>query len=144
MLNRKFAEVRRFIRAADAHIDAARQLLAACPERTSSTRGHDVVYLSGYVIECSLKALLLSCYPEAKHEELIGRFKSDIKHDLEKVKYELSKKKVELPQEHKDHLKWVRQKWSSEMRYGIRAWTRDEAERVFLAAEAIYEWVNGS
>lgn len=144
MLNRKFTEVRRFIRATDVHLDAARRLLAACPEKTSSTRAHDVIYLSGYVIECALKALLLSRYPEAKHKEMIERFKSAVKHDLEKLKRELSKKKVELPEKQQENLKRVRPVWSSEMRYDIRAWHRDEAERIFLAVEAIYDWVNGS
>ncbi len=144
MLNRKFPEVRRFIRAAAAHLDAVRELLGTCPEKVSSTRGHDVVYLSGYVVECSLKALLLSRHPEAKHEELIERFKSEMKHDLEKLKRELSKKKVELPENQKENFKKVRPVWSSEMRYDIRAWHREEAERIFLAAEAIHGWVNGS
>lgn len=144
MLNRKFAEVRRFIRAADAHLDAATELLATCPEKATSTRGHEVVYLSGYVVECSLKALVLSRYPESKHEETIGRFKSEFKHDLEKLKRELGKKKVEFPKKRNEDFNRIRPVWSSEMRYDVRAWHRDETERLFRAAEAIYNWVNGS
>jgi HEPN domain-containing protein len=144
MLNLKFAEVKRFNRAAAAHLDAARSLLSQCPEKASSTRGHDVVYLSGYVVECVLKALLLSRTPEKKHSTELKRLKEEFAHNLEKLKNELSQKGIEFPREQKEYFKRVRPKWSSEMRYDIRAWNREQAEHVFLAAEAIFDWVNGS
>jgi HEPN domain-containing protein len=144
MLNLKFAEVKRFYRAAAAHLDAARELLDACPEKAASARGHDVVYLSGYVVECVLKALLLSRVPEKKHQTELKKLKQELGHDLEKLKKELSQKGVDLPKEQKENVYRVRPMWSSEMRYDIRLWKRGAAERVFLAAEAIFGWVNRS
>ena len=78
MLNLKYPEVRRFYRAAEAHRDAARLLVDACPKQGSSTDGHDVVYLSGYIVECSLKALYLDRVPNRRHDEVVVWFKSDV------------------------------------------------------------------
>lgn len=144
MLNLKFAEVKRFNRAAAAHLDAVRSLLSQCPEKGTSTRGHDVVYLSGYIVECILKALLLSRTPEKQHEAFLKKLKEEIGHNLEKLKNELSQKGVELPREQKESFYRVRPVWYSEMRYDIRLWTLEEADRVFQAAESIFKWVNGS
>lgn len=146
VLNVALPEVKRLYRAAAAHLDAARALLSQCPEKGLSTRGHEVVYLSGYVAECSLKALLLTQYPQREHAELVAWFKSDLKHNLEWLKEKLAEKGVNFPREQKENLRRLRRQdegWSPEMRYDIRAWRRDEAERVFLAAEAILIWVNG-
>jgi HEPN domain-containing protein len=143
MLDLALAQVKRFNRAAAAHLDAARKLLDVCPERTLSTRGHEVVYLSGYVVECVLKALFLSRTPRRKHPAELKRLKEDVGHNLEKLKNELSQKGVELSREQKENFRRVRPEWSSEMRYDIRLWKREDAGRVFSAAEAIYDWVNG-
>lgn len=142
MLDRSAPEVRRFTRAANAHCEAARQLLADCPQRSSSALAHEVIYLAGYVVECALKALLLTNTPRKKHEELVQRFKDKLKHNLELLKSELSQRGVELPGEHKENLKRVRSVWSSEMRYDIQMRRREDAERVFDAAEEIFDWVN--
>src|SRR4051794_6089757 len=128
MLNLKFPEVKRFYRAASAHLDAARALVGGCPEKSASTRGHDVVYLSGYVVECALKALLLHQHPQRKHQELVEWFREKLKHNLELLKEKLDKKGVNFTREHDENLKRVRTKWSSEMRYDVRGWVRDEAE----------------
>ena len=140
MLNLKYPEVRRFYRAAEAHRDAARLILDHCPERVTSTRGHQVVYLSGYVVECSLKALFLSAAPAKKHREIVGWFKAEVKHNLERLRVELSKCGVDFPRIQLEHLKWVRTNWYSEMRYQTLAWSRSEAEKVYCAAEAIFAW----
>lgn len=141
MLNVALPEVKRFYRAAAAHLDAARSLLGQCPEKGLSTRGHEVVYLSGYVVECSLKALLLTQYPRAKHPEIVGWFIAELKHNLERLAVELTRKGVNIPKRRHESLKRVRAQWYSEMRYDIRAWRRQDVERVFSAAEELFDWV---
>jgi len=143
MLNLAFPEVVRFYRAAAGHRVAARALLDHCPEQTASVLGHEAIYLSGYVVECSLKALLLTRFPRAKHPEVVGWFKRELKHDLERLKVELRKKGVGFPTVHVENLKRVRTVWGAEMRYNIRAWQRGRAVPVFLAAEGLFEWVVG-
>jgi hypothetical protein len=117
MLNLKFPEVRRFMRAALAHRDAARGLLGLCPPKGKSTRGHAVVYLCGYVVECSLKALLINHHPERKHGEVVAKFKDTLKHNLELIRSELIKKGTNFSKEQQENFKRVRRNWSSEMRY---------------------------
>jgi hypothetical protein len=143
MLNLKFPEVKRFYRAAEAHLDAARVLLAHCPKEGSSTRGHEVVYLSGYAVECSLKALLLTQSPRKQHQKVIEWFKTDLKHNLERLKVELTKKGIHVSNERSVHLKRVCNKWRSEMRYDVRGWQRVEATWVLQSAEQLFNWVKG-
>lgn len=143
MLNLKFPEVKRFHRAAAGHLDAARVLFEQCPELQASTRGHEVVYLSGYVVECSLKALLLDQYPRAKHVEVVEWFKTGLKHNLERLRVELNRKGVAMPKAHVENLKAVHANWASDMRYLVRAWDRDDAEWVLRAAEQLFGWVQG-
>lgn len=144
MLNLRFSEVKRFIRAAAAHRDAASLLLKGSPANAISTRGHDVVYLSGYVVECSLKALYLNQHPQRQHQELVDWFRERLKHNLEWLARELLVKGVVIPRVQKENLnRIVRPNWYSEMRYDIRGWNRVEAARVFVAAESIYNWVSG-
>jgi HEPN domain-containing protein len=144
VLNLRFKEVKRFIRAAAAHRDAAKQLLATCPEAATSTRGHDVVYLSGYVVECALKALYLSRRPEREHVEIQKWFREQIKHNLEGLAREIQDAGVVIPRLQKEKLlRVVRPNWFTEMRYDIRAWSREDAERVWEAAELIFRWVSG-
>jgi HEPN domain-containing protein len=143
MLNLKFTEVRRFHRAAEAHLDAARSLLACCPEKTSSTRGHEVVYLCGYVVECSLKALLLMQLPSKQHGSFVIWLKRELKHDLERLRVELITRGVNIPRIQHENFKRVRSSWYSEMRYRMEAWTRDKTEKVFTAAEQLFAWVKG-
>lgn len=108
MLNLKYAEVKRFNRAAAAHLDAARSLFSQCPAKGMSTRGHDVVYLSGYVVECVLKALLLSRSPEKHHAIVIRKLKEEVGHNLEKLKVELVQKGVVFSREQNENFKRVR------------------------------------
>lgn len=142
MPSAKSPKVKQLYRAAGTHLDAARALLGCCPERASHVRGHDVVYLGGYAVECSLKALLLSRYPSSRHDDRMRWFRSEIKHDLERVKAELRSKKVTMPAGQAANFVLVRSKWSSEMRYETRRWSWDDADRVFRAAEALSGWAN--
>ena len=143
MLNLKFPEVKRFHRAAATHLEAARELLDECPENAASLLGHDVVYLAGYVVECGLKALLLSQYPRREHEEVVEWFRTDVKHNLERLREELTKKGVNFPRDQLENLRQVHRRWWSEMRYDAQQWKREDVERLFQATEAIYKWVRG-
>ena len=103
-----------------------------------------MVYLSGYVVECSLKALFLSQIPGKQHDEIVDWFRAEVKHNLERLRVELLKQGVIVPKDQLQHIKRVRSNWYSEMRYKTHAWSRDEAEKVCLAAERILEWSTGS
>lgn len=141
MLNLKYPEVVAFQRAAAAHLDAAIGLIELCSDRSTSTRAHDAVYLVGYVAECALKALLLSVTPRKRHEQLMQWFKAEAKHNLDRLKRELSRRKVEIPKRLALDFSRVRGAWSSEMRYHLRRWKRDDAELVIDSTERLFEWI---
>ena len=143
MLNLHHPEVRRFYRAAVAHLDAASALLSQCPEVVASTRGHEVVYLCGYVIECSFKALLLSRTPLKKHQESISWFKRVLKHDLDLLKRELSRNGIDIPKAYAQDFNRVRSNWLSEMRYEVRRWRRNDVQLVLESVRRVFAWVKG-
>ena len=143
MLNLKFTEVKRFYYAAELHFDSAAALMKVFPSLGSSLRGHEIVYLAGYVVECSLKALYLSRCSARRHEEVVDWLKATIKHNLEKLKGELVKKGVAFPSEVMSHLKWVNTHWSSEMRYRVHTWSREDTTRFLKSVRSIRAWVQG-
>lgn len=71
------------------------------------------------------------------------KFKGVIKHDLDKLKEELSRKRVTFTAGEKENFNRVRSAWSSEMRYDATARRRKDAERVCEAAAAIFDWAGG-
>ena len=143
MLNLKYPEVRRFYRAAFGHLDAAGALLGLCPVATNSTRGHEVVYLCGYVVECSLKAVLMSRFPRSQHDEVAFWFKAEVKHKFDRLKVELVDKGVNIPAKLKEDLKRIHTNWNSEMRYDVRAWRKDAVMRIYDSAKRLFDWATG-
>ena len=138
-----FPLVKGYIRAAEMHREAAATLLEASHGRLRSLLCTEVVYLSGYVVECSLKAYLLSHVPVKKHSERIEKFKAN-GHDLEKLLSWLAAKRRHLPDRQARNCRKVRGNWSSQMRYEARSLQRTTAESVHRSAEELYRWVLGS
>lgn len=118
-------------------------LLTTCSPNESSSRAHDVVYLSGYALECSLKAWLMSSTPLKKHAATIAWFKI-IKHDLDRLKGELYRKGQIIPKVRIHDFNRVRSRWLSEMRYLVRRWRFDDAEAVFASSQRMVFWVQGA
>ena len=142
MLRLDFPQVKRFNRAATMHLEAARLLLESCDQKASTVLATEVMYLSGYVVECVLKAVLLSNIPKSKHGAMIERFKTEIKHNLEKLKDAVAKKKIEMPRDKKEAFRRVCGVWSSEMRYDAVNRLRENAELVAQAAGEVFRWAN--
>lgn len=139
-----FPHAARFLRAAEMHREAARTSLAQCPRRSTSRLATEVIYLSGYVVECGLKAVLVSHTPLKQHERLMEEvLKGRIKHNLELLKDELIDKGIVWPLTRREQLRRVRSKWSSEMRYDARRSRREDAEEVLEAAEELFRWATG-
>ena len=91
-----------------------------------------------------MKALYLNRHPERRHAELIDWFREKLKHNLEWLAREFQDADVTIPKVQKERLyRVVRPNWYSEMRYDVRAWKREESERVFIAAGKIFQWVSG-
>jgi hypothetical protein len=116
MLDLNDPNVKLFHRAAAAHLDAAESLIDACSERSVSTRAQDAVYLAGYVVECGIKALLLSVTRRKDRKSMLEWFRAEAKHKLDVLRSELGRKGVEIPRKTINDFTRVRGVWSSEMR----------------------------
>lgn len=144
MLDLSSSEVKRFHRAAMMHLAAAKVLLGGCDARSKTPLATEVIYLSGYVAECSLKSLLLSRTPVPRRTGLVeDKFRSTLGHNFDWLKQQLSDAGVSLPGEAKEQLKRVWSVWRSELRYDPAPRTRDEAQRVCEAAEGLHRWACG-
>ncbi|MBI3822795.1 MAG: HEPN domain-containing protein [Planctomycetes bacterium] len=105
----------------------------------------DAVYLAGYAVECSLKALILQRTPHGKFKEMMKRLTEvgKLGHDFEYLKGILKeqqkgrqRKDRELLGALADHLKIVAS-WSTDLRYQVGNVDPMEAEEFFEAAKAV-------
>lgn len=145
MFHKDCSEALNYMRAAEMHRDAARALLIYAHGVARSILGCEVVYLSGYVAECSMKALLLSYTPKSRRLAILEEMKnpSRLGHDLELIRKELAKRICEMPVIQMRSMRRVRENWSSQLRYNARKWPVADATIVFEAAEDLYRWVEG-
>jgi HEPN domain-containing protein len=100
----------------------------------------DAMYLSGYVVECSLKALILELSPEAERANALLRITSGAKmHNFEVLAGELSRFNCALPTEiAKRFRRW---KWSVNLRYETGHGNSSETLGFLRTAQAVYDWV---
>jgi hypothetical protein len=145
MLELKYPYIVEYRRAAAMHYNAARYLLDEFQGRGSSPYACEVVYLSGYVAECILKALLISRTPEKFHGELLLQLRDPkvYGHDIEAISETLQVHGFAMPCEHRDQIRRIRNTWSTGLRYSARRFLWPDAQRVVVAAESLFHWING-
>jgi hypothetical protein len=145
MLDLKYPYIVEYRRAAAMHYDAARFLLDQFQGRGSSPHACEVVYLSGYIAECILKALLLTRTPPRLHPCLLEELKDPkvYGHDIEAVRETLQVNGLVISSQHLAQIRTVRGKWSTHLRYTARRILWPDASKVLESAESIYHWING-
>lgn len=146
MLAMRYSSVALFARAANMHRISAAILLQDCPPKESSVTNCEAIYLGGYVVECSLKALVLSNTLPSRHAEMILRFRSEIRHDLERLRYELmrsSRNRFALPLEQAKRLARVRTIWGPELRYRAKPMPAVAARDFLRDADELHSWITG-
>lgn len=124
------------------HREAA-VLLEAGRGQIRSLLATETVYLSGYVVECSLKAYLLSLIKGRQHGGWVGKFEAS-GHDLEQLLRWLAEKRRQLPHGQEKNCRDIRKYWSSQMRYEAGPLQHSVAEKVHRAADAVFHWVLGA
>ena len=135
--------VNKFRRAAIAHEEGARYLLSHCSPKSASTLCGEVVYLSGYVGECGLKAVLMNWTPDSRHSKLIESFKkpNGAGRDLEKLRSALLGKGCPIPVQLTREVRLLASRWFSGMRYEGRRFHHGDATRLYGAGKFILDWV---
>jgi HEPN domain-containing protein len=129
------AEVRRFLKAAGQRSMAA-ELLAA------HRHYRDATYLAGYVIECALKALLLSYVPvKSRSKFVVLEFHGRRAHDYSLLLELLRSKGVTIPIGIRQAVMQAYRIWSVDLRYLAGVGWADETEALLDTGTLILDWV---
>ena len=144
MINRNTPEVMVYFRSAAMHLEASAELLKVCPKKTWSKLAHEVIYLSGYVVECVLKAAILSATPPRKQAEMVLRFRIDLKHNLDRLKKVLVEGGCVMPAQQTYQFRQVLTEWNSEMRYEPISRAFEDADNVHRSCVGFYSWAERS
>lgn len=128
-------DARLFYRVAMQRLEDARFLLEA-------DRGLAAVYLSGYCVECLLKALILTRLPATNRKEMVKQFRGGKAHDygwLREVYYK--RDKAGFPPDVVQAFNEVAE-WNTEWRYRPGTLEADEAIAFLDAVEVIRAWAD--
>lgn len=105
-------------------------------------RPKGAVYLTGYAVECILKALILEVTPASGRKTTLQGFRGAIAHDLSWLRGLLIARGVHIPLGIAQELAYVGT-WSVDLRYEPGDGDRDDAERFISSAKAILNWADG-
>ncbi len=100
------------------------------------------IYLTGYAVECILKALLLTVTAVGKRPEAARMFRGSRGHDLLWLHEQLRVRKVLPPCQVREDLLLV-STWSTELRYEPGPGDLSEARRFMSATKRIVDWAKG-
>ena len=126
---------RRYYRVAYQRLDDGTALLEISRPRAA-------IYLTGYAVECILKALLLMSTPAADRAELLATFRGAIAHNIEWLRDRLVQRIGRLPVGENRQVSLV-SSWSTDLRYEPGPGDVDDAKAFLAAAESILAWANG-
>ncbi len=132
------AQVLRFIKAAAQRLNAADTLLA-------DSQYLDATYMAGYVVECSLKALLLSYIPVPDRPDFVRDcFRGSTAHDFEFLMHQLRQRGINMSSEIRKMISRADRIWSVDLRYDSGHGRAKDAKFLRDAGEAILSWVKRS
>lgn len=144
MVKLEYPQAAMFARAASMHLDAARLLINVMRTGVVVPYIHwEALYLDGYAVECILKAAYLSELSPRDHPKTIREFFKKINHDMERLAAALVEKGQPLPPEQKANLRWIRSRWSSEMRYLPKRLPAKIAQHGHECAESLFAYLLG-
>jgi hypothetical protein len=100
------------------------------------------IYLTGYAVECVLKALLTTSTPASERTALIATFRGAIAFDIGWLRDRLVRRIGRLPTGESRHVSWV-SSWSTDLRYEAGPGDPRDATDFLAAAESILAWADG-
>ena len=125
-----------FYRAAKQRFEDAEFLLDV--DRTTAA-----VYLSGYSVECILKALILGAVPSAQEAEILALFRGARAHDYDwLLRLYAERGGASLPPDVIPHLARVNT-WSTDMRYSPGTIALRDAKAFLDSSVEILTWADG-
>ena len=106
------------------------------------SRPRAAIYLTGYAIECILKAMLLVHTPAGERPEILATFRGAVAHNIEWLRDRLVQRIGRLPVSQNRQVSLV-SSWSTDLRYEPGPGDVDDARAFLAAAESILAWANG-
>jgi hypothetical protein len=107
-----------------------------------SSRPRAAVYLTGYAIECILKALLIASTPPQHQAGVLQSFRGRTAHDLLWLRDQLAQKRVRLPVAVAREFAYLAG-WSVDVRYDPGPGDREDARRFIRSAQVVLAWADG-
>jgi hypothetical protein len=111
---------RRYYRVAYQRLDDGTALLEIDRPRAA-------IYLTGYAVECILKALLLTSTPAGPRADVLATFRGALAHHIDWLRDRLIQRIGRLPVTENRHVSLV-SSWSTDLRYEPGPGDRDDAE----------------
>ncbi len=130
------ADARQFYRVAFHRLEDGRLILDELDRPAAS------LYLTGYAVECMLKALILEATSRNERSAVLAGFRGAGAHDLHWLREGVVSRGVRIPPEIAGELALAASGWSPELRYVPGPGDRKEAERYWVAAERVLRWAN--
>ena len=97
-------------------------------------------YLAGYAVECYLKALILSLYPEHRQQSIVNQFRGSRAHDflwLKKQYFDAGGSAIPQP----ISFAFVTlASWNTELRYNPRVTYEGDIDAFFESIFAVRDW----
>jgi HEPN domain-containing protein len=121
---------------------AAMQRLKTAEFLLANRYNLDAMYLAGYTVECSLKALILEYTPESDRNATLKKISSGKKmHEPELLGGILKELGHRIPLElvHR----FQRSGWTTALRYEYRQTDKGETRGFLKTAKAVCDWVEG-
>jgi hypothetical protein len=106
------------------------------------SRPRAAIYLTGYAVECILKALLLISTPTGDRAHLLATFRGAGAHNIDRLREQLIQRIGRLPIVEARHVSLV-SSWSTDLRYEPGPGDPEDAEAFLAAANSILSWANG-
>lgn len=128
-------EARRFFRVANQRLEDGRLLLDRLQRANAS------VYLTGYAVECILKALLITVSPASERKATTAMFRGAIAHDLLWLRERLGERAVRMPPEIASELMLL-STWSTDLRYEPGPGDSEEAGQFLKSAAIVVRWAS--
>jgi hypothetical protein len=131
--------------AAPKDIDARRYYLVALQRLEDGkllfklSRWNAAIYLSGYAVECILKALILTSTPRNRRDERVASFRGRNAHNIEWLSRQLVGCGVKVPAAHSGQLVYL-SSWSTDLRYEAGPGNPQDAGRFLASASAVLKW----
>ncbi|HWB53693.1 MAG TPA: HEPN domain-containing protein [Tepidisphaeraceae bacterium] len=102
----------------------------------------DAMYLAGYAVECSLKALILKVVQVQEHNQMLKKVTSGSRmHEPETLGAILKELQHPIPLDLVKRLR--RSQWSTNLRYQTHRPDTGETRAFLKTAKAAYDWVEG-